>query len=53
MFLEPLMKELPLWKLALLKLRDLISPPMTPNDISRAQEMAKTCLEKNYKGCGF
>jgi TPR repeat protein len=35
------------------KLRDLISERMTPNDISRAQEMAATCLEKNYKGCGF
>jgi len=45
--------ELPLWKLALRKFLDLISPPMTPNDISRAQEMAAACLEKNYKGCGF
>jgi TPR repeat protein len=33
--------------------RDLMSKQMTPNDISRAQEMAATCLEKNYKGCGF
>jgi TPR repeat protein len=45
--------ELPLWKLALRKFLDLISPPMTPNDISRAQEMARVCLEKKYKGCGF
>jgi uncharacterized protein len=35
------------------KIRDLISERMTPNDISRAQEMAATCLENNYKGCGF
>jgi TPR repeat protein len=35
------------------KNRDVISERMTPNDISRAQEMAATCLEKNYKGCGF
>jgi len=35
------------------KNRDLMSKQMTPNDISRAQEMAATCLEKNYKGCGF
>jgi TPR repeat protein len=33
--------------------RDLIAERMTPSDISRAQEMAATCLEKNYKGCGF
>ena len=26
---------------------------MTPSDISRAQELARVCLENNYKGCGF
>jgi uncharacterized protein len=30
-----------------------ISEEMTPNDISRAQAMAMTCLENNYKDCGF
>ena len=35
------------------KLRDAISERMTPNNISRAQEMARVCLERNYKGCGF
>ncbi len=35
------------------ELRDAISEIMTPNDISRAQEMARVCLERNYKGCGF
>ena len=35
------------------ELRDAISERMTPNDISRAQEMARVCLERNYKGCGF
>jgi uncharacterized protein len=35
------------------KNRDSIAERMTPNDISRAQEMAATCLEKNYRGCGF
>ena len=35
------------------KNRDVISERMTLNDISRAQEMAATCLEKNYRGCGF
>jgi uncharacterized protein len=35
------------------KNRDIVAEQMTPNDISKAQAMAKTCLENNYKGCGF
>ena len=35
------------------ELRDILSEGMTPNDISRAQDMARVCFEKNYKGCGF
>jgi hypothetical protein len=30
-----------------------MSERMTPSDILKAQEMARVCVEKNYKGCGF
>lgn len=30
---------------------DFISMVMTPEDISKAQQMARECVEKNYKGC--
>jgi hypothetical protein len=33
--------------------RDIVAKRMTPSDISKAQEMARVCVEKNYKGCGF
>ena len=32
------------------KARDIVAERMTPSDISKAQEMARVCLEKNYKG---
>ncbi len=32
---------------------DEISKLMTPNDIAKAQEMARTCKANNYKNCGF
>ena len=35
------------------KNRDTLSEQMTPSEIAKAQEMAATCLENNYKGCGF
>jgi uncharacterized protein len=35
------------------KKRDIIAERMPSADISKAQEMARTCLENNYKGCGF
>jgi len=35
------------------KNRDIAAERMTPSDISKAQEMARTCLENNYEGCGF
>lgn len=35
------------------KNRDLISKQLTTSDISKAQEMARVCVENNYKGCGF
>jgi hypothetical protein len=35
------------------KFRDAVAEEMTPNYISKAQEMARTCLENNYEGCGF
>tara|TARA_B110000438_G_scaffold242891_1_gene242656 strand:- start:2194 stop:2457 length:264 start_codon:yes stop_codon:yes gene_type:complete len=33
--------------------RDATAKQMTPSNISKAQEMARVCLEKNYKGCRF
>ena len=34
------------------KNRDLIAKVMTPADISKAQAMARACLESDYKNCG-
>ena len=33
--------------------RSIATERMTSNDISKAQEIARVCLVKNYKGCGF
>ncbi len=33
------------------KLRDLAAGLMTPADISTAQNLARECVRKNYKGC--
>ena len=30
-----------------------LAAEMSPADIARAQEMARDCVEKDYKGCGF
>ena len=35
------------------RMLDDLSKRMTPNDISRAQGMARVCFENNYKGCEF
>ena len=31
--------------------RDMVAKEMTPEDISKAQSMARECVAKNYKGC--
>ena len=31
--------------------RDIIAKKMIPEDISKAQDMARECVAKNYKGC--
>ena len=33
------------------KYRDAVSEQMTPQEITKAKNMAKECLENNYKGC--
>ena len=33
------------------KNRDIIAKEMTAADISKAQELARECIRKNYKGC--
>jgi len=33
------------------KIRDIITSLMTAADISKAQELARECVKKNYKGC--
>tara|TARA_R110000787_G_scaffold189912_2_gene301484 strand:- start:1546 stop:2139 length:594 start_codon:yes stop_codon:yes gene_type:complete len=33
------------------KVRDIIAKKMTPADISTAQQLARECVEKKYKGC--
>jgi TPR repeat protein len=33
------------------KLRDLVAERMTPSQIERAQDLARKCVAKNYKGC--
>jgi hypothetical protein len=31
--------------------RDIVAKGMTPADISTAQNLARECVRKNYKGC--
>ena len=31
--------------------RDILTAVMTPSDISKAQDLARQCVKKNYKGC--
>ena len=31
--------------------RDMVAKKMTAADISKAQELARECVKKNYKGC--
>jgi TPR repeat protein len=33
------------------ELRDIVAKKMTPADISAAQDLARECVGKNYKGC--
>ena len=33
------------------KNRDIVASRMTPADISKAQDLARECVKKNYKGC--
>ena len=31
--------------------RDIVAKKMSPVDISKAQDLARDCVQKNYKGC--
>ncbi len=33
------------------KLRDLAAKEMTPSQLEKAQDLARECVRKNYKGC--
>ena len=33
------------------KNRDIIAKQMTPSQIEKAQDLARECVAKNYKGC--
>ena len=33
------------------KLRDSVAKKMTPADISKAQDLARECIRKEFKGC--
>ena len=33
--------------------RDAIAKNMTPEDISKAQELARDCIASDYKKCGY
>ncbi len=35
-----------------IKLRDAAAVTMTPNDISKAQELARICMSSGYEDCG-
>ena len=35
------------------KRRDEVARDMSPADISKAQQLARECAEKDYKNCGF
>ena len=31
--------------------RDIVAKKMTPADVSKAKDLARECVKKNYKGC--
>ena len=33
------------------KVRDLVAKKMTPSQLEKAQDLARECVKKNYKGC--
>ena len=33
------------------KNRDMVAKQMTPSQIEKAQDLARECVAKNYKGC--
>ena len=33
------------------KLRDIAAEDMTPSQLEKAQDLARECVRKNYKGC--
>ena len=33
------------------EVRDIIAKDMTPSQIEKAQDLARECVAKNYKGC--
>jgi TPR repeat protein len=33
------------------KLRDFVAERMTPPQLEKAQDLARECVRKNYKGC--
>ena len=33
------------------KLRDLVAKKMTTSQLEKAQDLARECMKKNYKGC--
>ena len=33
------------------KLRDLVAKKMTPSKLEKAQDLARECVKKTYKGC--
>ena len=35
------------------KNRELVAKTMTPEDISKAQIMARVCMNSNYENCGY
>ncbi len=41
------------WGEIALPTRNIIEREMTPEDIAKSEHLARECVEKNYKGCGF
>ena len=35
------------------KNRDIVAKRMTPEDISKAQAMARKCMDSDYQDCGY
>jgi len=33
------------------KLRDIVAKEMTPSQLEKAQDLARECVRKKYKGC--